>query len=114
MAREVPVRLGIPRACFVALSLLLVGLTRSVRRGFPHAERDRDRRTSTETIMPVRIFNVRLGIDEPEAVLPDRLARILGLPPAAVRRWRILRKSLDARHRDALQFVYTAEIAVPE
>jgi uncharacterized FAD-dependent dehydrogenase len=63
--------------------------------------------------MSLRISNVRLGVDEPEAHLPERLARILGLSPAALGGWRILRKSLDARNKDALQFVYTAEVSVP-
>jgi uncharacterized FAD-dependent dehydrogenase len=52
-------------------------------------------------------------VDEPEDQLPQRLARILGLAPAEVRRWRILRKSLDARNKDALQFVYTALVTLP-
>jgi uncharacterized FAD-dependent dehydrogenase len=64
--------------------------------------------------MALRISDVRLGIDEPEAVLPERLARILGLPPGEPLRWRILRKALDARDRDALQFVYTAEVTAGE
>jgi uncharacterized FAD-dependent dehydrogenase len=63
--------------------------------------------------MSVRLSNVRLGVDVPEASLPAHLARILGLAPSELRRWRILRKSLDARHADALQFVYTAEVALP-
>jgi uncharacterized FAD-dependent dehydrogenase len=63
--------------------------------------------------MSVRLSNVRLPVEEPEAHLPRRLARILGLAPSALQRWRILRKSLDARHKDALQFVYTAEVSLP-
>lgn len=64
--------------------------------------------------MSLRIADVRLGVDEPEAALPARLARLLGLRPEEIARWRILRKSLDARNYDALQFVYTAEISVPD
>jgi hypothetical protein len=64
--------------------------------------------------MALRISNVRLSVDEPEANLPARLARVLGVKPEALGRWRILRKSLDARDKDALQFVYTAEVTVPE
>jgi uncharacterized FAD-dependent dehydrogenase len=60
--------------------------------------------------MSLRISNVRLDVDEPEARLPVYLARFLGLAPSDLRGWRILRKSLDARHKDALQFVYTAEV----
>jgi uncharacterized FAD-dependent dehydrogenase len=63
--------------------------------------------------MALRVSNVRLRVGEPEASLPGRLARILGLAPDEVRHWRILRKSLDARDKDALQFVYTAEVTVP-
>jgi uncharacterized FAD-dependent dehydrogenase len=64
--------------------------------------------------MPLRIANVRLAIDEPEAVLPERLASLLGIPAAQLHRWRLLRKSLDSRNKSALQFVYTAEVAVPD
>src|SRR5262249_3488722 len=64
--------------------------------------------------MPLRVSNVRLSIDEPEAALPGRLVRLLGLAPGELRGWRILRKALDARDKNALQFVYTAEVTVPE
>jgi len=64
--------------------------------------------------MPIRVANVRLAIDEAEAALPGRLAHILGLAPGASLRCRILRKSLDARSRDSLQFVYNAEVTLPD
>jgi uncharacterized FAD-dependent dehydrogenase len=38
----------------------------------------------------------------------------LGVGRDAVARWRILRKSLDARRHDDLHFVYSAEVIVPE
>jgi uncharacterized FAD-dependent dehydrogenase len=60
--------------------------------------------------MPIRISNLRLDLSEPEAALPEHLARVLGLDRQAVQHWRILRKSLDARDKSALQFVYTAEV----
>src|ERR1700733_9643810 len=64
--------------------------------------------------MSLRVTNIRLRVEESEALLPARLARVLGLRPEEIARWRILRKSLDARDKDALQFVYTAEVVVPE
>jgi uncharacterized FAD-dependent dehydrogenase len=64
--------------------------------------------------MPIRISNLRLDLDEPEASLPHHLARVLGVRPEQLGRWRILRKSLDARVKDALHFVYTAEVVPPE
>jgi uncharacterized FAD-dependent dehydrogenase len=63
--------------------------------------------------MSIRISNLRLSLDEPEAALANHLTRALGIGPADIARWRILRKSLDARRKDALQFVYTVEVTCP-
>ena len=64
--------------------------------------------------MSIRITNLRLSLDEPESALPGHLARALGLSPASLQHWRILRKSLDARDKSTLQFVYSAEVILPE
>jgi uncharacterized FAD-dependent dehydrogenase len=64
--------------------------------------------------MPIRIANLRLSLDEPEQALPDHLQHILGLGPSEVSHWRILRKSLDARRKDGLHFVYSVEVHYPE
>jgi uncharacterized FAD-dependent dehydrogenase len=64
--------------------------------------------------MPVRLSGIALGIEEPEAALPERCARILGLTATAIERWRILRKSLDARDHGSLRFVYTVEVTLPD
>lgn len=63
--------------------------------------------------MPIRVSNVRLGLEEPEAALAGQLARILGVRTQELGSWRILRKSLDARVKEDLHFVYTAEVSVP-
>ncbi len=60
--------------------------------------------------MPLRVSNVRLSVDEPEHALAGRLARALDLRPVEIERWRILRKSLDARDKRDLAFVYSAEV----
>jgi uncharacterized FAD-dependent dehydrogenase len=64
--------------------------------------------------MSLRISNLRMALDEPEAALGDHLALALGVKADALGPWRILRKSLDARNRDALEFVYTAEVCPAE
>jgi uncharacterized protein len=64
--------------------------------------------------MAFRIANVRLGLDEPEASLAGQLAKVLGLRPEDLLSWRILRKSLDARVKENLNFVYTAEVTLAE
>ncbi len=52
-------------------------------------------------------------MEQPEAALGDLLAKRLGVPPADLASWRILRKSLDARARDQLKFVYSAVVQAP-
>jgi uncharacterized FAD-dependent dehydrogenase len=63
--------------------------------------------------MSIRVSNLYLPVEEPEAALLAHLARVLGLRPDEVSAYRILRKSLDARDKSAIQFVYTAEVSVP-
>ena len=58
--------------------------------------------------MAVRITNLRMPVEQPETELPGRIARRLKLPEQEILRWRILRKSLDARSRTDLKFVYSA------
>lgn len=64
--------------------------------------------------MSLKISNLRLGLDEPEDSLPAAAARRLGLDAQALRRLRILRKSLDARRHDDLHFLYSVEVELPE
>lgn len=64
--------------------------------------------------MPLRVRNLRLGIGESEQALPERIAHVLGVRREDILRWRILRKSLDARDKNDLAFVYSVEVQVPE
>jgi uncharacterized FAD-dependent dehydrogenase len=64
--------------------------------------------------MSVKISNLRVELDEPEDSLPGRAAERLGLGTDSVLRWRILRKSLDARRHDDLHFMYSMELELPE
>jgi uncharacterized FAD-dependent dehydrogenase len=63
--------------------------------------------------MTLRLTNLRLSIDEPELALPGRIAQALAVRADEIERWRILRKSLDARDRRDLAFVYSVEVALP-
>lgn len=62
----------------------------------------------------LRISNIRVDVTEPEDRLPRRVAKKLGLHGTDVTRWRILRKSLDARSRRDLKFVYTILVELPD
>ncbi|MEO8494295.1 MAG: NAD(P)-binding protein, partial [Planctomycetota bacterium] len=62
--------------------------------------------------MAVRITNLRMPVEQPETELSGRIARRLKLPEQEIQRWRILRKSLDARSRSDLKFVYSVIVDV--
>ncbi len=62
----------------------------------------------------LRIANLTTDVFEPESAIPKRLARTLSVSEADVARWRILRKSLDARSRRDLKFVYTLLVELPD
>jgi uncharacterized protein len=64
--------------------------------------------------MPLRVSNIRLPVEEPESALADAVAQRLGVRSDELTQWRILRKSLDARSRTGLRFVYSAEVHLPE
>src|SRR5205809_7432969 len=64
--------------------------------------------------MSIRVSNLRLAVEEPEANLPTHLARALGLAPADLRRWRVVRKALDTRDKRHRRFVYNFEVDLPQ
>ncbi|MEW4529405.1 FAD-dependent protein [Maioricimonas sp. JC845] len=64
--------------------------------------------------MSLRINNIRLPVEQAEDALPAAIARHLGMRRDDVTRWRILRKSLDARSKTDLRFVYSAVVDVPD
>ena len=64
--------------------------------------------------MPLRVSNIRLPVEEPESALADAVAQRLGVQSGELTQWRILRKSLDARSRTRLRFVYSAVVHLSE
>ncbi len=55
-----------------------------------------------------------MAIEEPEIELAARAARALAVQPAEIARWRILRKSLDARNKSNIAYVYSLEVSLPQ
>src|SRR6478672_9977357 len=60
--------------------------------------------------MSLRVSNLRLPVEEPEANLPAHLARTLGVLPGDLGPWRVVRKALDTRDKRQLRFVYNFEV----
>ncbi|MGL4420197.1 MAG: NAD(P)/FAD-dependent oxidoreductase, partial [Gemmataceae bacterium] len=63
--------------------------------------------------MALRVTNLRLPVEVPEEQLPRHLSKALGVAPAEVKRFRILRKALDVRDKRELRFVYNFEVELP-
>ncbi len=64
--------------------------------------------------MLLRITNLRTRVEAPEVELAARAAQVVGVRADEFRCLRILRKSMDARQRDQLQFVYSLVVDVAE
>ncbi len=58
----------------------------------------------------VELKNIKLDLEEEEGILPLRAAKKLNLDPSELRVVRILRRSIDARKKDRIQFVYNVEL----
>ena len=64
--------------------------------------------------MPLRVSNLRVPVDEPDAALPQHLARALGVPAADLPPFRVVRKALDTRDKRDIRFVVNCDVAEPE
>ena len=63
--------------------------------------------------MSIRVSNLRLPVEEPEANLSTHLARAIGVATPDLGRWRVVRKALDLRDKRQLGFVYNFEVDLP-
>lgn len=64
--------------------------------------------------MLFRITNLRTPVELPEQSLPAEIARRLELPAEELSTLKILRKSLDARNRHRMEFVYSLTVSLPD
>lgn len=64
--------------------------------------------------MQLRLTNLRLPVEAPETDLPAQIAQRLRISRGDLQSWRILRKSLDARGRTDLRFVYSVVAVLPD
>lgn len=64
--------------------------------------------------MALRLREIKLHLEEDEALLPERVARLLGLRPADLHNLKLVRKGVDARRKSSIQKVYTVEFEVTD
>lgn len=65
-------------------------------------------------MMPFLLRNVRLDLEDSEDRLPFLAAKRLRVDPQAIRAWAVVRRSVDARKKDDIHFVYHLEVALHE
>lgn len=64
--------------------------------------------------MLLRITNLRTPVELPEQELPSEIAKRLSVPVSDLASLKVLRRSLDARNRYRLEFVYSLTLSVPD
>lgn len=62
--------------------------------------------------MTIRISPITLTLDEDEAMLREKAGELLGVPLSAISGFKMIRKSLDARRKNRIHFVYTADLSL--
>ena len=60
----------------------------------------------------ILLRNLRLGPDESPDALRSRAAKKLGVAPGSVRELRLVRRSLDARHKDDIHYICSVAVAL--
>jgi uncharacterized protein len=63
--------------------------------------------------MTILLKDIPLGLDEEEAALKQKAADLLQIAPEEVSNLRIIRKSLDARKKNRIHFVYSLSVSLP-
>lgn len=58
----------------------------------------------------IQIQQIKLRIPHTEATIKKKFCRILRISPSQVLSWKILKRSLDARRKPELYYVYTVEV----
>ncbi len=64
--------------------------------------------------MQIRLINLRLPVESDELELSRQISQRLGIRTTDLGTWRILRKSLDARSKTDMRFVYTISVDLPD
>lgn len=64
--------------------------------------------------MPIKLSDIQLLLSEEESALPDKAAATLKIPEEKILNIKIIKRSLDARKKDRIVFVYTLELEVED
>ena len=62
----------------------------------------------------LRIHEIKLGLHETTALLPDKIRKRLNQPKLSILSCSIFRESLDARNKEEIKFVYSVDFSVSD
>ncbi len=63
--------------------------------------------------MAIRLKNIILSLSEDESTLQQKAADLLKISPEQIQKLKIIKKSLDARRKNRIHFIYTLELSLP-
>ncbi len=63
--------------------------------------------------MTIRVANIPLSLAEEESVLLPKVAESLRVPLEEIQEWKIVKKSLDARRKNRIHYVFSVEFSLP-
>jgi uncharacterized protein len=63
--------------------------------------------------MAIRVANITLSLAEDDSILLSKVAESLGILPAEIQEWKIVKKSLDARRKNRIHYVFSIECSLP-
>lgn len=62
----------------------------------------------------IRILQLKLPVEHTEEELKNKIVKTLRIRPEELKEWKIVRRSVDARKKDALSFVYQIDVKTPK
>jgi uncharacterized FAD-dependent dehydrogenase len=62
--------------------------------------------------LTIRVTGIKLAVDKDIDELPLLAARKLGTPTENISAWQLVRRSVDARHKDQVRFVYSVDVTI--
>ena len=62
----------------------------------------------------LRINNIKLRLDEEESSLQNKIINVLKIKDNQLIDYQIYRKSIDARKKDSIHFVYSVDVTVKD
>jgi uncharacterized FAD-dependent dehydrogenase len=62
----------------------------------------------------LRVTEIKLPLDHPASALPEALQARLGLQPAELKAYEVVRRGYDARRRSAIVLIYTVDVTVAD